>query len=578
MNKFLFYLLLFFKTSTSLNNDLKDIVQNWVTNFIQPKDFEIYSKQNQISEETVKPIKKSLKLLSHLDYEDYTFNGKDLEEDTYPFGFGILESKYKEGDQILCFGKKKSKAITKVVGNFSTNGLMNGLCQIKYSDGWILFVNVMNSVAHGFSYEMDNKGSFRYIGRYLNGRKFGRFWYFHDGIINGALTGKVDEYGNFNGNNYHYLFMKQQSKFDVLKGESRNGDLINGTKHILKGVNFDGGILSLDTNPITSENYNFNSYGTITNFEDVFFEINVWYHFKSFQAKRKTVFKKSFNDISELYNPLAIFPIKDYGWRDSSDIVDPICNKIIASYALKEDSLFETPLIAARGTGSKWVSALVDQSTGIQSMALANELVKDFFVEGSNLLIKTHHQELQTEFEKHKRESLVWRIKHMMQYNGTGILLIRNPYDSIISAWNHLGSTEVSTRRDLLQSLTTNEFQKFAFIEFEIWMDTILDWLLLSNDLLVVHYEHFLTDKVSQLRKINTFLKLPIDSKRMECIGKNPINMYKRNGKPQKLKNQSRIFSQKLKTKIIDGIKLVQKILKDKQFDEIPLEKYNLYD
>ena len=55
-----------------------------------------------------------------------------------------------------------------------------------------------------------------------------------------------------------------------------------------------------------------------------------------------------------------------------------------------------------------------------------------------------------------------------------------------------------------------------------------MDWLTISPDLLVIHYEDFLTDATYELKKIHKFLKFPVDENRIKCIRENPYNKWKR--------------------------------------------------
>ena len=63
-----------------------------------------------------------------------------------------------------------------------------------------------------------------------------------------------------------------------------------------------------------------------------------------------------------------------------------------------------------------------------------------------------------------------------------------------------------------------------------------MDWLTISPDLLVIHYEDFLTDATYELKKIHKFLKFPVDENRIKCIRENPYNKWKRPKKENNFK------------------------------------------
>ena len=59
-------------------------------------------------------------------------------------------------------------------------------------------------------------------------------------------------------------------------------------------------------------------------------------------------------------------------------------------------------------------------------------------------------------------DNLAWRENHINTFGGRGILLIRNPYRAILSAWNHMGHL---THKGLIDPRTfeTSDFRKFVF-------------------------------------------------------------------------------------------------------------------
>ena len=107
-------------------------------------------------------------------------------------------------------------------------------------------------------------------------------------------------------------------------------------------------------------------------------------------------------------------------------------------------------------------------------------------------------------------------------------------------------------------------------------MECALDWLIVSKDILVIHYEDFKTDLEKELRLMHRFLNLNVDDKRLECLIKNPVNLWKRKVKPV-IKNKTEIYKPHVKKSLDQAIDLLQSILKARNLRTIPLDKYAPY-
>lgn len=154
------------------------------------------------------------------------------------------------------------------------------------------------------------------------------------------------------------------------------------------------------------------------------------------------------------------------------------------------------------------------------------------YQQGVCLFVKTHHHFLKTPNNLRQRENLHFRMHNLRKWGQGAVLLIRNPYKSVISYWNHRqASNELDTLQNLERSLYTKKFRDFAREEFIIWQDIAFDWLVVSPELLVIHYEDFVDDTASELRRVHRYLNnFPVDPKRMKCILNNPNGNFKRTG------------------------------------------------
>ena len=68
-------------------------------------------------------------------------------------------------------------------------------------------------------------------------------------------------------------------------------------------------------------------------------------------------------------------------------------------------------------------------------------------------------------------EPLGWRIQSLLSGDGRCILLIRNPYESIVSFWNHRENNPAKTidspNRHIRTDLELSQFREFADREAE---------------------------------------------------------------------------------------------------------------
>ena len=114
--------------------------------------------------------------------------------------------------------------------------------------------------------------------------------------------------------------------------------------------------------------------------------------------------------------------------------------------------------------------------------------------DGSTLVQKTHHTSVIMMDEELYDEE--WRKDHIRTFGGRGILIIRNPYDAILSYWNFLhANSPTAIPRDQKSS-----FRRFVNFCMDKWEEVTRDWLTMSEDCYVIIYE------VSLGKKIITFV------------------------------------------------------------------------
>ena len=89
----------------------------------------------------------------------------------------------------------------------------------------------------------------------------------------------------------------------------------------------------------------------------------------------------------------------------------------------------------------------------------------------------------------------------MQQFNSRGILLIRNPYHALVSMWHFYNSGWHTTSAEFSE-FQTDKFRKFVIRDIEFWLETIEDWVKMSDELHVVFYEELVDNTDKELRKV----------------------------------------------------------------------------
>ena len=82
------------------------------------------------------------------------------------------------------------------------------------------------------------------------------------------------------------------------------------------------------------------------------------------------------------------------------------------------------------GSGNTWVRYLIESVTGVMTSD-ERDSVEDGVVTGAEILIKSHHRRFYFYLRPETKDSLNWRLNDISFFNGEGILIIRNPFDSI---------------------------------------------------------------------------------------------------------------------------------------------------
>ena len=244
------------------------------------------------------------------------------------------------------------------------------------------------------------------------------------------------------------------------------------------------------------------------------------------------------------------------------------------------------------GSGSKWILRSFAEVGNVMPAGCIND-DEEAKVRGRVPFVKTHHQAsnkwasvLKTPGRSSKKwarapEDLVYRLTHMAGRMGRAVLLIRNPYEALISFWNHdrSGTYDSKTSNGLLEvaeSLRSEMFRDFVRLEIRLWSEINEDYLALSPDLLVVHYEDVKDDWRGQMARIFGYIDIEVDEVGYECYETYGKESYKR--KHSSSKEWGDPFTPELRTLIEDAIERVQRLLKLRRQPPMPVEKYKFRD
>lgn len=172
-------------------------------------------------------------------------------------------------------------------------------------------------------------------------------------------------------------------------------------------------------------------------------------------------------------------------------------------------------------------------------------------------------------------------INHIKgDFGGRAVLLLRNPYEAILSTHNFMYAGHHG--RAPLKNFARPQWAPYVKIQLKRWLDMVTAWT--SNDqrnqVLVVHYEHLKTDLPNVLRKILTFLNLPIDEDRLECLSEHRNGFFHRgsSGASSSQSPEMVAFNGELRViidKVIDHVN--DQLLKPRRHEPMPTKLFNFY-
>ena len=179
----------------------------------------------------------------------------------------------------------------------------------------------------------------------------------------------------------------------------------------------------------------------------------------------------------------------------------------------------------------------------------------------------------------------MFRFANMLYFHGRAILLIRNPFSAILSMFRHINfgfhsSSHIAFREDISSVFNTErvnlyfteKFRKFAAKSIKKWKNIIKDWVILGN-IIVVHHEDVINDKMEQMQRILDFLEVEPGKQRLACLELSNVDIFKRKSKAL----PSNPFAGELSKIIRQHIDQINSLLIEFGHPKIPFNKYKIF-
>ncbi|KAM8898136.1 sialate:O-sulfotransferase 1 [Spinachia spinachia] len=198
-------------------------------------------------------------------------------------------------------------------------------------------------------------------------------------------------------------------------------------------------------------------------------------------------------------------------------VLDSMCKERMF---LPGRSSFLVALSSFPGAGNTWVRHLIELVTGyytgsfyfdgtLYNRGFKGE--KDYWKSGRSICVKTH--------ESGQKEIEIF---------DSSILLIRNPYRSLVAEFNRKCAGHLGHATDA--QWKSKEWPEFVSSYAPWWASHALSWLKFGRRLLVVHYEDLQRALLPQLHVITAFLNATITEERLLCAQSNQDGHFKRSG------------------------------------------------
>ncbi|XP_023713195.1 WSC domain-containing protein 2-like isoform X1 [Cryptotermes secundus] len=258
------------------------------------------------------------------------------------------------------------------------------------------------------------------------------------------------------------------------------------------------------------------------------------------------------------------------------------CSRYRIHFA-RQKSLPMTALVSFPGSGNTWVRYLLETASGVftGSVYIDRRIIsKGFYGEavppdcGCTAVQKTHGFAL----EGSVPARLAQRTAEVKLFRGRGILLLRNPYEALLSYRNFLygGHTGFAPH----SQFKGPEWERFASQLAVVWKELAATWINYTrgHEAMVLHFETLRLNPHHDLSRLLDYLGISVDEQRIGCVLNHIDGPFRRPQSSQKLLFSSRDpFSEKLH-RILDAvIHDLDSMLEKRGWDRIPIHLYKFY-
>ncbi|PSN56171.1 hypothetical protein C0J52_01448 [Blattella germanica] len=174
--------------------------------------------------------------------------------------------------------------------------------------------------------------------------------------------------------------------------------------------------------------------------------------------------------------------------------------------------------------------------------------------------------------------ALSQRTAELRLFRGRGILLVRNPYEALVSYRNFLygGHTGFAPHN----RFKGPEWERFASQLAIVWRELAATWINYTrgHEAMVLHFENLRLNPRHDLSRILDYLGIQVDEQRIGLLRQNcPAKWNSLSARKLSMHGQKDPFPEKLH-KILDGvIHDLDRMLEKRGWDRIPVHLYKFY-
>ena len=129
----------------------------------------------------------------------------------------------------------------------------------------------------------------------------------------------------------------------------------------------------------------------------------------------------------------------------------------------------------------------------------------------------------------------------------------------------------LQSKQDENKMINVEHFETFALRHINLWREIIEHWITLG-EVLVVHFEDVVDDKVFEVERVLGFLNTALDKRRMECMKYASLDFYRLRSKMV----EQNLYAEKLSSMFKKNIHIANDLLLQFGHRGIPYAKYKL--